>query len=81
MSSAHKNIYPFIRRKHVAYLTPPSAFTNLATNTTMALPGMGGMGGMGGRGAGLDPQQMQEQQMVKYVRSSTPHMPGSETHS
>lgn len=36
----------------------------------MAFPGMGGGMGMGGgRGAGLDPQQMQEQQMVKYVRA------------
>lgn len=34
----------------------------------MAFPGMGGMGmGMSGQNAGADPQQMQEQQMVKYV--------------
>lgn len=33
----------------------------------MAFPGMGM--GMGGAGAGnLDPQQLQEQQMVKFVR-------------
>ena len=31
----------------------------------MAFPGMGGMG-MGGRQA-MDPQQAQEQQMIKYV--------------
>jgi hypothetical protein len=36
--------------------------------TEMAFPGMGGMG-MGGR-QGTDPQQMQEQQMIKYVSKS-----------
>lgn len=36
----------------------------------MALPNMPGMGGFPGRGqagAGMDPQQLQEQQMVKFV--------------
>lgn len=34
----------------------------------MAFPGMGGGMGMGGgRGAGLDAEQMQQQQMIKYV--------------
>jgi len=33
----------------------------------MAFPGMGGMGGRGS--AGMDPQAMQEQQMIKMVQS------------
>ena len=39
----------------------------------MAFPGMApGMGA--GQGAGLDAQQMQEQQMIKYVRQTMPFM-------
>ncbi|KAK0265005.1 Mitochondrial import inner membrane translocase subunit tim22 [Friedmanniomyces endolithicus] len=35
----------------------------------MALPGMGGMG-LGGRQSGIDPQQAQEQQMIKYMQAA-----------
>lgn len=34
----------------------------------MAFPGMGGMGMAGGQAADMDPQKLQEQQMVKFVR-------------
>ncbi len=36
----------------------------------MAFPGMGGLGG--GQAGDGDPQKMQEQQMVKYVRDQNP---------
>ena len=54
----------------------PTTCTRKSTETriaNMALPGMGGMGmaGLGGRQAGGDPQQMQEQQMIKYVCATT----------
>ncbi|KAK4544291.1 Mitochondrial import inner membrane translocase subunit tim22 [Oleoguttula mirabilis] len=43
----------------------------------MAFPGMGGMGGMGlgGRSQGGDPQQMQEQQMIKYMQMAMESCP------
>ncbi|KAK0265453.1 Mitochondrial import inner membrane translocase subunit tim22 [Friedmanniomyces endolithicus] len=36
----------------------------------MALPGMGGMGLGGRQSAGMDPQQAQEQQMIKYMQAA-----------
>jgi len=43
----------------------------------MALPGMTGMGGFPGggpAGAGMEPQQLQEQQMIKFVSLWTSHL-------
>jgi hypothetical protein len=34
----------------------------------MALPGMGGMGMGGGPAANMSPEQMQQMQIMKYVR-------------
>ncbi|KAK0287233.1 Mitochondrial import inner membrane translocase subunit tim22 [Friedmanniomyces endolithicus] len=36
----------------------------------MALPGMGGMGLGGRQSVGMDPQQAQEQQMIKYMQAA-----------
>ena len=44
------------------------SFTLIDSTVIMSLPGMGGMGMGAGQAAGVSPEQMQQMQMMKYVR-------------